>query len=398
MMKKTLLTKLITLQVVLLLVSFFVIGVFANVKDGALLATTTWVLISMYSIVTISFFVLSVSKPINLIVNEMKLILVGKNYKKIFTKKTDETAVLAHFFNEVTRALENVSVDLKKNKRLASELSIAQKIQKDLLPKSNPSVPGLNIISKTKPAAEIGGDSFDFITRGNNTYFFIGDVTGHGIPAGLVMIMVDTLINTFMDLHDDIYDIIVQTNKYLFPKIQSTVFMTMVLFQWEHTKQELSYIGAGHENIMHFKSSSNEINIFKSGGIALGMTEDISKIVKKQKLDFKPGDYLILYSDGITEATNIKGEQFGLDRIKQLVESTVLQKPESKILFRNISNTLAKFIEGTSQKDDMSLMVINHTGDVKSTSVESTEWSMDNNKGLIDIESHEIHESGLKEK
>ena len=129
----------------------------------------------------------------------------------------DEIGVIAHFFNAITHSLERVSTDIKDHRRISSELNVAQKIQQDLIPQSAPDIPGLDIIAKTRPAAEIGGDSFDFITKNDRTFMYIGDVTGHGVPSGLVMMIVDTLLHTFADMVENSHQLLVQVNKYLKP-------------------------------------------------------------------------------------------------------------------------------------------------------------------------------------
>lgn len=395
-MQKSLLKKFILLNAgaTAVIIFLFIIITRFNILPltFGLIVITYVILFAVISFIFYSY----ITKPIKTIVREMKALLVGKTYNKIFTTKTDEIGIVAHFFNEITRALERVSVDLKDHKRLSTELSVAQKIQRDLLPKSNPEVPGLDITAKTKSAAEIGGDSFDFITKNSDTYFFVGDVTGHGIPAGLVMIMVDTLINTFMDMYDTLFDILVNTNKYLHPRIQSTVFMTMVLFKWNNEAKKLSFIGAGHENIMHYSATTKELTTFKSGGIALGMVPDISKMAKEQELDYKTGDYLILYSDGITDAKNANGEPFSLEKFQALIKQGADKGFSSDVIFKDVSQTLAKYIEGAIQEDDMTLIVIKNAEKV-SKAKETTEWEI-GSEGLIKYEKGEIKESGMKEK
>ena len=194
-----------------------------------------------------------ISYPLNRILNEVKALLTGKQYNRIYTKKIDEIGVIGNFFNEVTRSLERVSGDIKEHRRISSELNIAQKIQRDLLPKASPDIPGLEIIAKTRPAAEIGGDSFDFITKNDQTFIYIGDVTGHGIPSGLVMMIVYTLIHTFSDLVETSHQLLTQVNKYLKPRIKATMFMTMVMLRWHHPTKSLFYTGAGHETMIHYK-------------------------------------------------------------------------------------------------------------------------------------------------
>ncbi len=254
-------------------------------------------------------------KPLKKIIKEMKALLTGKSYHRIFTARTDEIGIIGHFFNEITESLEKISSDLKEHQKISEELNLAQKIQHDLIPKEAPEIPHLEITAKTKSAAQIGGDSLDFLPREKDTYFYIGDVTGHGIPAGLVMIMVDTLISTFATMAQNTKDLVVNINKFLKPRLQKNMFMTMVMFRWLHEEKKMYFAGAGHEHVIHYKSAEKKCDTIVSGGIALGMLPDNEKLTNEKEIHFQEGDFIILYSDGITEAKNQAGEQFGLKKL-----------------------------------------------------------------------------------
>lgn len=315
-------------------------------------------IISLAVVIIILFVSLVILVPLNRIITEIKTLLTGGQYKQIYTRKIDEIGILAHFFNKITKSLEKASQELKEKRRMSAELNIAQKIQQDILPKEPPNIPYLSIMAKTKPAVEIGGDAFDFIkSKDENIIFYIGDMTGHGVPAGLGMMMVNTLLNTFSDMYDNAYEIITNTNKYLSPLIQSTRFMTMVMFRWHVPTQQMYYVGAGHEHIIHIKNKTKEIYIKKSGGIALGMVPNISHMVKEVKMNFEPNDILILYTDGLTEAKNIHGERFSLERLREIIKKINLEN-SAETIFHEISNKITNFIDNTVQEDDMTLLVV----------------------------------------
>ncbi|HRY91070.1 MAG TPA: hypothetical protein P5229_01880, partial [Candidatus Gracilibacteria bacterium] len=133
---------------------------------------------------TLLFFMLvyffEIVRPLKLILVQMKALLTGRKYFRIYTRRLDEIGVIAHFFNEVTKSFERASSEIREGKRMLNELEVASKIQSDILPPQNPTIPGLDVVAKTRSAAELGGDNFDFITYGENTFIYIGDVTGHG--------------------------------------------------------------------------------------------------------------------------------------------------------------------------------------------------------------------------
>jgi len=321
-----------------------------------------------------------ISRPLRILTKQMKYLLTGKIYKKIYTNRIDEVGIIAQFFNEVTENLESISKKLKDAQRMASELEIASNIQRMILPHENPKIPGLEIVAKTRPAVEVGGDNFDFINRKDNTFIYLGDVTGHGVPSALVMMMANTLLNTYAENYDNLYDIVVNTNRQLKPRIKSAMFMTMVMLKWDQTAEKLSYLGAGHEYILVYRASKGVIEAIKTGGIALGMVPDNSKLVKEQPIELEKGDLVILYTDGITEAKNDAGEMYGLERFKEsLIKHAAVYGPEG--VTHHASLDFSQFVGEAEQLDDISLIVIKYTGKEKEAAIapapaeaKTTQW------------------------
>lgn len=366
------------------------------------LPNQVWIGIIGMALFNVAAFWGMVSHPFKLVLREVKALLTGKRYNRIYTEKVDEIGVIAHFFNEITRSLERVSTDIQEHRRISSELNIAQKIQKDLIPQTAPNIQGLDIIAKTKPAAEIGGDSFDFITKNDRTFLYIGDVTGHGVPSGLVMMIVYTLIHTFTDMVENGHQLLTQVNKYLKPRIQSTMFMTMLMFRWEHQTQEMFFAGAGHETLLHYKALEGKVENLKSGGIALGMVPNIENLVKESPLPLQEGDFLILYTDGIVEAKNNEGQMFGLPRLIKVIEKFGPKATNAEFLLRRIAASLTHFLGEHIQQDDMTLLVIRRSTTqpalIDTPTKGTTQWeSNEDHKSLIDYENEIVKESGLNQ-
>ncbi|MBP9718497.1 serine/threonine-protein phosphatase [Candidatus Gracilibacteria bacterium] len=299
--------------------------------------------------------------PLKKIFTQIRALLTGHPYKKIFTSRIDEIGVLAHFFNEVTKSFERLSVDAEEGKRMSKELSVGSDIQKKILPVNMPSLPGVDLFGKTRPASEVGGDSFDVIeTPSKNTFIYVGDVTGHGLPAGLIMVMVNTLIRTLSEFLTSGYDVMVQTNRILKQRIEQRRFMTAVLLRWNGNEQKLYYTGCGHEHIVIYRANQHICEVRKTGGIALGMVPDISRIIKEEQVELATGDSIVLYSDGIVEAKNMSGEMFGVERLKQSVERYA-GTCTSEELFTNISKDFGLFVGEQTQNDDITLIVLKKT-------------------------------------
>ncbi len=305
------------------------------------------------------------TRPMRTIILEMKALLTGKSYRRILTRRKDEIGVLAHFFNEVTRNLENISSEVIEHEALKKELDSAQNIQRELLPKQLPEIPGLDIAAKTRPASEIGGDAYNFYQKDERYFAYIGDSTGHGLPAGLIMIMVDILMDTFIAIENDLLEMLFQINRFLKPNLKATMFMTLILLEWDPNDNKFSWVGAGHEYLIHVNTSEEKIYSVKGGGIALGMIEDNRALTKKQEIKMQKGDFLILFTDGITEAKNVLGEIYGKDRLESFLKLHAKSKISAEDLFEKIAIDVSRFMEGHRQEDDMTLMIFKCLNDPK---------------------------------
>ena len=309
-------------------------------------------------------FLFDVVVPINRVAKQVKSLLTGKAYQRIEPTTIDEVGVFTHFFNEITHDLEKISYDVKERRRMSSELDIAAQIQKDVLPKEAPESPGLDIVAKTRSAAEVGGDSFDFLSSPdkNQTFIYIGDVTGHGVPAGLVMVMVDTLIHSMVSMGlNNTKDVLVNTNELLTPRISARLFMTLVMLRWDAAKQKMYYTGAGHEHILIYKAKTEKVETIRSGGIALGMIPNIFQIVAEHEIPLEIGEAIVLYTDGLTEAKNQTGEMYGVERISESLKKHGYL-PSAESIFDHLTKDFANFVGEYVQIDDTTMIVIKYTG------------------------------------
>jgi hypothetical protein len=317
-----------------------------------------------------------VIKPLKPIMTQIQALLAGKPYKRLYSTRIDEIGVIAHFFNQVTKGLGKVSFDLKDRERMMDELSIAAQLQRDILPLQSPSVEGLQIVAKSKPATEVGGDSFNMFTVNDKTYIYLGDVTGHGVAAGLIMTMVNSLVNVFADIYESGFDIVYNVNKYVKKHVKQAMFMTMVLLCWDHKKKKMSYVGAGHEYILIYRADSGECEAIMSGGVAIGMVPDNSKIINEKEIELNDGDFIMLYTDGITEARNAENELFGVEKVKELFREYASQYSAEGINY-HIAKDVSTFMKDHKQDDDMTLIVMQRNDKMKSEkddAIQSTSW------------------------
>jgi len=309
--------------------------------------------------VLVSFFWFIV-KPLRSVISQMQLVMNGKKFKKLYTKRVDEVGVLANFFNQMTQSFSEVSDDIQDRNRILDELAVAAELQKEIFPDKVPEIDQLKIVAKNRPATELGGDSYDFIDTPEKLYMYVGDVTGHGVTAGLIMAMVNAMIDSFSSTHNNARDIIVQTNNHIKKYVKPSMYMTLVMLCWDKLSNKMTFVGAGHEHILVYKKDKGEIDDIMSGGTALGMIEDASKTVVEKEIAVATGDLVILYTDGITEARNENGELYSLERLKNAILDYG-QAYTAAGVSHHIAGDLASFVGDESQIDDMTLIVVEKT-------------------------------------
>lgn len=266
------------------------------------------------------------------------------------------------FFVRSLQILKNFKDEFHSGRVLRSEVELAADIQKHVLKKTYPRIPSLDIVADTKSATEVGGDSYDVIAQGDNYYIYLGDVTGHGVASGFVMMVVNALISGFSKMLTNSAEILARTNEILKPRVKSNMLMSLLMVRWDEKDKRLFMTGAGHEYLLVYKKSKNAVFKIKSGGVALGMTRDISKILKEVQVSFEPGDCLVMYTDGITEARNGPKESnlmFGIDRLMEVIQNT--GEKTARTIFQNITIELSKFMGyGHRQFDDITLIVVHY--------------------------------------
>ncbi len=327
-------------------------------SNSLLVSTDYFIYFAILMLVVFTVFsYLTFVKPLDVVLEQMEALIAGKPYKKIYTNRIDEIGVLAHFFNQVTKGFSEVSSDIKDRQRMIDELTIAASLQRDILPLSSPVISGLQVIAKNKPATEVGGDIFNFITSKDKTYIYIGDVTGHGVAAALIMTMATSLISVFADSCNSAYEILVSVNRYIKRHVKRAMFMTLVMLSWDAKTEKLTYVGAGHEHILVYHVDSGVCESILSGGVALGMVPDNSKLIKEQEINWSDGDFVVVYSDGITESRNVAGELYGLERLKNALIEFAPQYSAEGVNY-HIAQDVSAFAKGHIQDDDMSLIVI----------------------------------------
>jgi serine phosphatase RsbU (regulator of sigma subunit) len=237
------------------------------------------------------------------------------------------------------------------------ELQMAGKIQADIMPEQVPSIPGWDIAAVLESARETSGDFFDFIALPNQHWaIVIGDVTDKGIGAALFMALTSTLIRTYAIRYPTLPALTMDVvNQRMLTDSRGSMFVTAFFGILEPSLGRMRFVNAGHPpGLMVNARSAKPLDQLKPTGMALGIVE---KTHWRQKvMKFSPGDTLLLYTDGITEAQNGRGEQYGEHRLVRTFR-TSSGRPAAKLI-DSILDDLRSFTGKSTQQDDIAIIAI----------------------------------------
>ncbi|WP_048068577.1 SpoIIE family protein phosphatase [Methanoregula boonei] len=271
----------------------------------------------------------------------------------------DEFEDLAHSFNTMAADLKEHMDELERTtaekERFAKELEIAKGIQQSFLPDTAPDIAGIEIAAKNIPALEVGGDFYDFIPLGKDRWgLVIADVSGKGVPAALFMALSRTLIRASTLANADPAVAIGHANQLICEDSKTDMFVTLFYAILDSRAMTLDYVNAGHNPPLLLKGTSSDVVLLKARGIALGLTDEMD--LQSARMDLRPGDVLVLYTDGVTEAINDHEEEFGEQRLLSVImENRTLPAAE---LLEKILNAISTFAGNRPQHDDITLLIL----------------------------------------
>ena len=246
------------------------------------------------------------------------------------------------------------------NERIASELRIANNIQLSMLPKTYPPFPGrtdIDVYGTVAPAKEVGGDIFDFFLRDEKLFFCIGDVSGKGVPAALVMAMMCELFRLSARHTNNPARIIKIINEELCRNNSSNMFMTFFLGILDLPTGKLRYCNAGHDRPIVLDARSEPVSIPAIANLPIGIFNDFK--FEEQEYQLPDNAMLFLYTDGLTEAKNNQNEMFRLSRIiEELTRQTQTELPAIETMLSNMTERLERFVGDAQQTDDLTMLGI----------------------------------------
>ena len=230
--------------------------------------------------------------------------------------------ILSLFGNQAAIALENARLhrEAVEKERMEREVELAASIQKTILPVSLPDVPGLRLAGGNRPTRQVGGDYYDvFPLPDGRTAFCVADVAGKGVPAALLVSTVHACLRILLDTGvADLPGFVSRVHRHLLGFSSTRKFVTLFFAVYDPLRHEVRYVNAGHNPGVRL--AGREVTLLPSGGPPIGILPDA--VFRESVVSLVPGDTLVLYSDGITEAVNGADEEFGMDRLVALVRGS----------------------------------------------------------------------------
>jgi serine phosphatase RsbU (regulator of sigma subunit) len=297
-----------------------------------------------------------ISGPLQEFVSVAQEISQGNFSIRVRPSGGKEISGLAQAFNNMAARLESYVESVRKKEQLDQELKIAESIQTNLLPKTLPRLSGIQMAARTIPAREVGGDYFDFLLNGNQTLSIaIGDVTGRGVPAALLMTMTRSVLRSQVRPEEKPSETLERTNQQLFGDVQESRHSVAMFFGYLHSEnREFHYSNAGQMFPLWYRDREQKWEYLERPGIPLGIRKDTR--YESQSIILKPGDRLVFYTDGLVESSDNLGDRFGFDRFEKLVEETRQLEPEDAI--ERIFSTFRFFTGSEEPDDDLTLAIL----------------------------------------
>jgi serine phosphatase RsbU (regulator of sigma subunit) len=330
-------------------------------------------LLSLLIEVAALYFVLrqQVAKPLATLTSATQQIAAGNFNIHLDATRRDELGLLAASFNRMSQEVATREQGLSQaeaearqlaaeNSRMSGELDITRRIQQMILP--NPEelqqVPGLDIAGFMQPTNEVGGDYYDVMQSNGLVKIGIGDVTGHGLESGVLMLMIQTAIRTLLENQEtDSTKFLNTLNRVIYNnarRMNSQKNLSLSLLDYQSGLVKLS---GQHEEILVVRADGQVSRLDTVDlGFFLGLLPDISDFVNQAEVQLQPGDGIVLYTDGITEAENSAKDYYGLERLCQVVSKNWHQSAEG--VRQAVIEDVQRYIGEQEVRDDITLLIL----------------------------------------
>jgi sigma-B regulation protein RsbU (phosphoserine phosphatase) len=252
--------------------------------------------------------------------------------------------------------------EANEKKRLDHDLEIARDIQRILLPSEAPVIEGFEISGLNIPARHVSGDYFDYIKVDDDRLgVAIADVSGKGVPASIIMAICRSVLRSQAAGNPSPADVLQKVNRQLYPDIKEDMFISTAYVILDHAHNAVTLCRAGHDAPLHYQHRTQTITPLKPPGMVVGIDSGsvFDRITSDFVLTLEQDDCLLLYTDGVTEALDANGDEFGFDRMVECVRASAASGAPA--LIARIIDELRSFVGAQPQNDDITLIAIRKT-------------------------------------
>jgi serine phosphatase RsbU (regulator of sigma subunit) len=305
------------------------------------------------------FLVDRIASPIKRLTKSAEQIGSGNLDIQIHMPRRDELGRLADTFNQMTVNLKQAQVDLIEKERLQHEMEIAQAIQNLLVPKYSPKISGYSVGKLYRSAQEVSGDYFDFFQLNKGFWgMTVADVSGKGVPGGLVMAQLRSILRSIARDNQSPANILSQTEHHLAPDMREDMFVTISYMVLDPERRIVNLARAGHPAAIVYRRATRKCELELPNGVAVGISRPdvFDEVLEEKKIKLNPGDCILLYTDGVDEASNPEQDLFGIDRICDCLVKNA--KWSAQKIIDQLDSQVREFADGIPQHDDMTMILV----------------------------------------
>jgi sigma-B regulation protein RsbU (phosphoserine phosphatase) len=268
--------------------------------------------------------------------------------------EANELRLLSLFANQVAIALENARLhrDALEKQAMQRDLELAATIQRDILPKAIPQVDGIEIAALSRPARQVGGDYHAFFVRDGVITALVADVAGKSMPAALLVSALHAVLQLLFAEGRELGEIAGELNRHIHSWSAENKFITMVMIAIDREHETIQYVNAGHNPA--YMITNGRIDMIKSHGLPIGILPTTRYAT--QTRSFPAGSCVVLYSDGITEAEDVAGNEFENERLEALLQEHI--DASASVIRDRIADAVDAFVGEAPQKDDETIVIV----------------------------------------
>ncbi len=276
-----------------------------------------------------------------------------------------ELNIFSSIADQAAYALHNatISMAVAEKQKFDRELQVARDIQTILLPTAPPDIPGIELAGVNDTALAVGGDYYDYIQIDPMRWgLVVADVSGKGVPGAMVMAMFRSVIRSVAHECTSPAQLFRKVNRRLFFDIKEDMFVSAVYAIIDSENRTFTFSRAGHEAPLYYNAVTQKVSSLSSQGMALGIDsgEVFDSLIEEKQIDLHPGDLILLYTDGVTEAHDLEGQEFGKDNLITAMKAATSEN--ATIVLEKIQEQVSRFVGEREQYDDITLIALKYKG------------------------------------